>query len=128
MARYELDNLYFKDAGHKKRLLELLLIDNTHAEDRERLSLFYIVSSDLDTYNKFNKYLYDFQENWIIPEGLSEVDLSSSQKKLVHMGFNLYNNYNNSEQQITMLDVFNGLDSDNFKVAIEGIKIRFNQE
>lgn len=63
MSKYNINNLYFKDVGYKKRLLELLLKDNTHADDRERLSLFYIVSSDLDIYNKFDNYLYDFSEH-----------------------------------------------------------------
>lgn len=122
MSKYNIDNLYYNDSEHKKRLLELLLKDNTNIEDLERLSLFYLASSDLDICNKFSNYLYDFKEHWIELEGLTRVNLSSSQRKLIYLGFNLYNNFH--EEGMTVLNLFSGLDDDNIKVVIESIKIR----
>lgn len=127
MSKYDIDNLYFVDMEHKKRLLELLLKDNTYPTDLERLSLFYIVSSDLDLYIKFKNNLYNFEEHWIEPEGLSKIDLCGGHSRLMQLAFNLYNNYYDDDRRLTTLDIFSSLDSDNFRVALEGIKIRFNQ-
>lgn len=127
MSKYNIDNLYFKDIEHKKRLLELLLKDNTNPKDIERLSLFYIVASDLDIYNKFNKFFYNFKDHCIVSEGFGEVDLSSSQRKFIYLGFNLYNDFYDDKENITIFNMFSGLDSDNFRVAIESIKLRFNK-
>lgn len=119
MSKYNVDNLCYKDFDHKKRLLELLLKDNTNIDDLERMSLFYIASSNIDLFNKFTNYLYNFKDHWIVPGGLNEVDLSSSQIKLIYLGFNLYNNYYDENDRMTILDTFSGLDRDYFQKKIK---------
>lgn len=49
-------------------------------------------------------------------------DFCSSSRKLIILGFGLYNGYS-----ADVLDTFSALDDDNFLLAIEAIKIRFGK-
>jgi len=83
--------------------------------------LFYIIAGNDDLFSKANS-IYDFEENTIKTECLEGgVDFCSSSRKLVKLGYNLFNGYDAS-----VVVVFEGWDEDNTKLAIEAIKIRFN--
>lgn len=49
-------------------------------------------------------------------------DFCSSSRKLIKLGFGLYNGYS-----ADVLDIFSALDDDNFLLAIDAIKIRFGK-
>lgn len=49
-------------------------------------------------------------------------DFCSSSRKLIRLAFNLYNGY-----EADVVDTFSILDYDNFNLAINAIKIRFNK-
>lgn len=103
------------------RYRQLLERSDAPHGDIEREALFYILSGNEELYSKIN-LLYDFNENIIKVAVLDEdVDLSSSARNLLKLGFNLYNGY-----EASVVDVFNGLDEDNARLAIEAIKIRFD--
>lgn len=109
--------------SHKDRFDLLLKKDGTHPRDVERKAMFYILSGNLDLYKKID-HIYDFKENSIKPECLEsqDVDFSSSSQKLIKLAFNLYNGF-----PAEVLDTFYLLDEDNFRIAINAIKLRFNR-
>lgn len=49
-------------------------------------------------------------------------DFCSSSRKLIKLAFNLYNGYS-----ADVLDTFNVLDDDNFNLAMNALRIRFNR-
>ena len=106
------------------RYEELLKKDKTAEDDRERKSLFYILAGNLDLYGKVN-YIYDFDERMIKSECLDseEVDFCSSSRKLIKLGYNLYNSSNGAD----VMDTFYILDNDNFELALNAIKLRFGK-
>lgn len=52
-------------------------------------------------------------------------DFSSSSRRLIELGFNLYNGFKTDSTDI--LNVFSPLDDSKFEVAIQAIEIRFNR-
>jgi len=107
----------------KKKLHEFIERDNMAKGDLERLSMFYILSSNEDLSSKIN-YIYDFEERSIRADCLEDenVDFCSSSRKLIRLAFNLYNGFS-----ADILNTFAGLDDDNFEIALNAIKIRFNR-
>lgn len=107
-----------------ERLLSVLVSDSTHQSDTERISLFYILCGNDDLYSKIN-HIYDFKEKSIRLDCLEseDIDFSSSSRSLVKIGFNLYNGY-----PADISETLSTLDEDNFTLAVEAIKIRFNME
>jgi len=112
-------------AGHteqEERYFTLLAKDHTHPTDNYRQALFHIFAGSEDLYSKV-EYFYDFKDHSIIPEGLEEVDLSSSSWKMVKLAFNLYNGYP-SDDPLTLLS---GLDDQNFEVCLRAMRLRFGK-
>lgn len=115
----ELKNYYL----HDDRLNHLLGLAESAPNDLERKALFYILSGNLDLYEKVD-FIYDFEENSIRSECLEsgEVDFCSSSRKLIRLAYNLYNGYD-----ADVLETFAALDENNFNLAMKAIKIRFNK-
>lgn len=110
---------------HEHRFYELMAEDNTGDCDKERKSLFYILTGNSDLYQKKSK-IYDSKNHCIIPcltKREVKVDLSGGAKALVKLGFNLYNGMNQKESSIC--NIFWNLDEQNRRLALNAIKIRF---
>lgn len=110
-----------------ERFNELMKRDGTKPRDLERQSLFYIIAyaNEGDLYKKVN-YIYDFEENCIKFDCLEgSIDLCSSAKALIHLGFNLFNGY--AEGHCDVLSILCGLDDTNYQIAKKAIDIRFNK-
>lgn len=110
----------FLSLEHEKRYKDLIQRDNTNSNDIERQAMFFILSGNEELYRKVD-YLYDFRENCITPEGMEEVDLTSSTKGLVELAFNLYNSY----PMRSITELFSLLDDQNKQLAFQAIKMRF---
>lgn len=54
----------FQNREHEGNLLKLLVKDQSHPRDKERLALFYILAGNVDLYLKAD-YIYDFKEHLI---------------------------------------------------------------
>lgn len=106
------------------RFNQLLQKDGTYERDLERKALFYILAGNLDLYSKVN-FIYDFEDKGIKPECLESegVDFCSSSRKLIKLGFNLFNSF-----PADVIDTFYVLDEDNFNLALNAIKIRFGKD
>lgn len=100
----------------------LIKRDGTSKKDLERKALFYIVAGNEDIYSKVD-YIYDFDERAIKPECLEsqEVDFCSSSRRLVKLAFNLFNGF-----PVDVMDIFSSLDENNFNLALQAIRIRFD--
>ena len=117
--------MYFLNEDHAYNFQNMLLQDKTHPGDSERQALFYIIGSNEDLFLK-RKHLYNFKDHEINPEVFTngEVDLCSSSKAMVRLGYNLYNGY---EDELTSpYDLFRILDEKNFMVAKGAIDIKFS--
>lgn len=102
------------------RMQQLLERSDAYPGDLERQALFFILAGNEDLYSKVNS-IYDFEENIIKNECLDGgVDLSSGSRNLVKLGYNLFNGF-----EASVTEVFEGLDEENKRLAIEAIKIRF---
>lgn len=110
-----------------ERFNKLMNRDKTNPKDLERQSLFYILAyaNDGDLFNKIS-HIYDFEENCIKFDCLEgAIDLCSSAKALIRLGFNLFNGY--AEDHCDVFSVLCGLDDINYKIAMKAIDIRFNR-
>ncbi|MBN2852621.1 MAG: hypothetical protein JXQ23_07795 [Clostridia bacterium] len=113
----------FLNTEHENKLIELIQRDGTHPKDKERISLFYILSGNADLFVK-SGFIYDFKNHQIEPECLvnGSVDFCSSSRALIRLGYNLYNGY--QDDMTTPLDILSGLDVDNYLLAMESLDIR----
>lgn len=111
---------------HFSRLNELLKRDGTYIKDTERISLFYVISA-VDKLYKVSKEIYDFKDHSINLDVFQKVDFSSGERKLLVLGFNLYNSYKSEVYGNDVMSLFSGLDEDNFTIAIKAVHIRFNR-
>lgn len=114
----------FLNTEHENKLMELIQRDGTHPTDKERISLLYILSGNDDLYVK-SRSVYDFGMHQIIPDCLNggNVDLCSSSKALIRLGYNLYNSYQDSDT--SPISILSGLDEDNYFLATESLGVRF---
>lgn len=114
----------FLDAEHKKRFINIVTKDNTSFRDTERASLFYIISGNYELYNN-HRYVYDYSEHRIC-FSFKElgINFSSGITSLIKLAFNLYNGW--ADEDTTPLNLLSSLDSSNFKLASNAIRIRFN--
>ncbi len=112
----------FLNTEHENKLMKLIHRDGTHPRDKERISLFYILSGNDDLFVK-SGFIYDFRNHQIEPEYLADgsVDFCSSSRALIRLGYNLYNGY---QDDTTPLDILSGLDADNYLLAHESLDIR----
>lgn len=105
------------------RFNELIIQDNTNESDIERKSLFYILASNDELYNNAD-IIYNFNERMINLEVIERdhLNIGSGAKNLIKLGFNLYNG-NEADIKTT----FQNLDDDNFELALNAIKFRFDK-
>ena len=103
------------------RVEELMLKDKTHPKDTERKSLFFIIAGHEELWKLQNR-IYDFEEHSIETDIL-ESGICTSSKKLIIIGFNLFNNYETE----SILNMLSGLDDYNFELVIIAIRIRLNK-
>lgn len=92
--------------------------------DNERISLFYIISGNEDLFRK-KHVLYDFINNHLIFKSFdsTNTDFCSSSKSLIRLALNLFNGY--LDNFTSPLHILTSLGSDNYKLAINAIKLRF---
>ncbi len=74
-----------------------------------------------DLWNK-RVAIYDTEDRSIHLNFDELADFGSSSRKLIELGFSLYNGY-----KANVLNTFSGLDEENFDLAIAALRIRFNQ-
>lgn len=111
---------------HENTFYDLLEKANVK-NDIERESLFFIIAGNNELYKNVNK-IYNFKENNIninINEDgeiyIPDLPVSSSARKLAYLAIQLYNSCNKQ----SVMDTFAGLDENNFRLAINAIKLRF---
>lgn len=116
----------FINTAHRERYINMVLEDNMSSSDRERASLFYIISGNDDLYKK-RRYIYNPVDH-SIKNCISnrEVDFSSGMSSLIRLGFNLYNSW--SDKYTTPLDLLGSLDEKNLRLAGNALMIRFNRD
>lgn len=111
----------------EERFKELLLQAKLKYKDKERQSLFYVLSGNDDLYKQVDK-IYDFEKqqlNCINENGevdLEDIFVSSSSNALLKLGLELYN----QSTAISVNQLFRNLDDNNAKLAINAIKIRYS--
>lgn len=115
-------NIY-KDENHKKRY-EDIVARFRYTVDRDMKSMFYLITGVQALYSNIYD-MYDFVKNRIKKGNIEALEdiLSRSEIRLLYLGLNLFNQ---SKTQ-SNFSLFNSLDEDNFKLALNAIKIRFNQ-
>ncbi|WP_069649825.1 DUF6075 family protein [Caloranaerobacter ferrireducens] len=113
----------FLNQSHKNRFNTIISKDGTDLNDLNRKSLFYIISGNDELFNN-RYYIYDLDKRWIAPDNLEQVNFIETSLALIELAYNLYNNFSSG----SISNIFKGLDKDNFKLAIKGLKIRFNMD
>ena len=117
------NQIYFLNDSHKEQF-NMLLDDTCYPHDRERKAMFYIIAGCDDLF-VHNRTIYDFEkEELAIAPNLGHLKkLCTSAKVLLMLAIQFYNSVNNKQ---SVYDTFIYLDSDNKRLALEAIKIRFN--
>lgn len=121
----------FLNTEHEQLYNEYLRRDGTHSGDLEREALFYVLSGCKDLISKGIHRIYDFSEHMLqfspdeetMEKYLEQFCLCSSSSALLRLACNLYNSLYPSK---SVNDTFNQLDSDNKRLAFNGVKIRFD--
>jgi hypothetical protein len=116
--------MIFLNNLHEQHYQQLLKLSNPHPEDRERKSLFYVISGNSDLFAKKN-YFYNFNKNYLLFTTFEKinVDLCTSSKALLRLALNLFNGY--SDKFTDPLNLFFSLGNQNYNLAINAIFIRF---
>lgn len=116
----------FLNETYEKNYFNIAANINLSPDDLERKSLFYIIASNDDLYNKKDS-IYDFKENYINLNVLNcdNTSFCSSSQALIRLGFNLYNGY--SDDSTNPLDILKVLDYENYTLVKKAINIRFNR-
>lgn len=109
----------FLNESHQSNYNNLLRRANVYSGDIERESLFYIISGNDELYKNVEK-LYNFKAEGI--KSKLNIDLCSSAKALIKLGFQLYNGSSNKQ---TVFETFGNLDKNNIFLAVEAINHRF---
>lgn len=114
----------FCDEKHAERFYTMLTYDRTRSGDRERESMFFIISGNQELY-EHSSLIYNYQTHRLRPNGLNKLDhMCSSSKKLLRLSLHLYNSCTLSE--LTPYSLLNNLDSENLNLALNGMLIRFS--
>ena len=119
----------FLSQEHEKNFNNLIKKGDVRSGDIERKSMFYIISGNNDLFKQVNN-IYNFkddelQERKETLEGdlyFPNILTSNSSQKLLNLAVQLFNN--TKDQNV--LDTFSGLDSENFQLALNAIRLRFN--
>jgi hypothetical protein len=116
--------MIFLNNLHEYHYRQLLKLSNLHPCDREKKSLFYVLSGNSDLFTKKN-YFYDFNKNYLIFTTFekSNLDLCSSSKALLRLALNLFNGY--CDELTNPLNLFFSLGNQNYNLAVNAILIRF---
>lgn len=117
---------HFISPAHRDQYINMVLEDGMSFGDRERASLFYIISGNEDLYRK-RRYIYNSGEH-CIKNGIDsgKVDFSSGIRSLIRLGFNLHNGW--SDEYTTPINLFGSLDEQNRMLAENALQIRFNKD
>lgn len=117
--------MLFLNDSHKSKFQKLALLSTLNPYDSERKSLLYLLSGNNDIFFK-KKHIYNFSNNHPIFNGFnqSNVDFCSSSKSLIRLALNLFNGY--TDKYTDPLNLLAFLDNNNYTLAINAIKIRFN--
>lgn len=125
----------FSNELHKERFYELMKEDNANPSDNERKALFYIISGNEELYIQ-RKKVYNFINHQIELENYLEgkIMLSGGTSKMIYLGYHLYNGFsfkkidaNRINDDLSINDIFGGLDLENYPICINAINIRFNR-
>lgn len=117
--------MIFKNREHASFYEEFNLRACVLEEDRERQSLFYLLSLLEETRKNIDD-LYNFKDDRIKFEGLNKGWQTGGTTKITKLAFNLYNGwYGDDGEDYSPLHLFNVSD-DNRKYLLEAIKIRFS--
>lgn len=115
---YGYKNLFINEEHIKK--FNILLHESNSYKDNERHALFYAISGNSELWN--NRFrIYNTTENSIQPKNINSLKISSSAKAILLASLNLYNSYT----CYSIIDTFYNLDSYNFKLVMNMIRIRF---
>lgn len=113
----------FVDNTHYERFYDLLSRDKTFDSDYERQAMFFIFAGVPDLYRSVDS-LYDFDSRLILLENFDSLKVSSGQRALVRLAYNLYNGY--KDDRTDVCSIFYNLDSSNISLALSSIQIRYN--
>ena len=114
--------IYFTGKSHHNYYNRMIKETETGAEDRENLSLFYILSSIKKFREAPGRFLFlnNLKPN---PQAFKEL-LSPGEQALIQLAFSLYTG--RSIFRIGVVDLFNNLAEEEAFIAIDAIKLRYN--
>lgn len=116
--------MLFLNETHKYKFEELFNETTIKSYDNERIPLIYIIAGNNDLFKK-KYYIYNLKNNAPNISCLKniKVDFCTSSKSLIRLGFNLFNGY--YDKHTNPLHLLFYLNKDNYNLAINAIKIRF---
>jgi hypothetical protein len=121
----KLNNDIFIDEEHKKVFHFFIKKDKINLDDRERLSLFYILAFH-DKFRENINQFYDFENRGIKSDVIDNLMFSDAEKALIRLGFHLFTGSN--KYKATIKNTFWSPSGDFETVAINSILIWLNRQ
>lgn len=116
-------NSIFESDEHEYRFYSIMSQDDTSEFDRERISMFYIISGNLELYSHLHE-IYSCYTHRLKPNPLNKLGyMCSSSQKLLMLALHLYNSGNGNRH--TPFDLLNCLDKQNVELALNAMRLRF---
>ena len=114
-------DIKFYDAAHQTFFINMM--KKSKVNDRYHRAFFYVMGIAPETRNNIDR-MFDFENDWIIPEGMRGGWQTSGTVKACHLAFNLWNNYveEGAENRFTPEDLFCCGFAPYF---MEGLKVRY---
>lgn len=118
-----MSNLFEKEE-HECRFYTIMDKDSTSELDKERISMFYIISGNTELYSHLHE-IYDCRTHCLKRNTLHKLEyICSSSQKLLMLALHLYNNRNC--KNITLFEILNNLDRYNLDLALNALHLRFS--
>jgi len=114
----------FLDNKHLEHFNKMMEINNTPYNDRERVALFYILSS-IDKFRRCPDEYYNFKTGMINSKALDGV-LSDGELALLRLAYHLFTG--RDDYKATVISTFYSLGREWSYIALNAIKLRFNIE
>lgn len=114
----------FLDIKHRRHFEEMMEVNNTSYNDRERVALFYILAS-IDKFRDTPEQYYNFDKGMINSKALDGI-LSDGEYSLLELAYHLFTGWN--EYKATAINTFSSLGNKWSYIALKAIQLRFNIE
>lgn len=114
---------YFINEEHQERYEKFLAEANVEQKEYTKQAVLYLLSSVQKVSDNMNRF-FVLKGGYINPDEAEKEDLSTGEKLVVGLAFNLFNGYESEEMNLSPYYVLSWLDSTLRKVYVEALEMK----